>query len=138
MSMDDLFRCLDVSASGLRAERVRMDVVAQNIANASVTRTASGGPYRRREVLFETLVGRGGRPGGVKVKGVVVDPSPLIEVVDPGHPDADADGVVRYPNVKVPFEMVDMITAARAYEANLNLIRTFREMVERALSMGGR
>ena len=136
MSMEDLFRCLDVSATGLKAERVRMDVVAQNIANAGVTRTASGGPYRRREVLFESLVGRDGKPAGVRVKAVVPDASPFIEVVDPGHPDADANGVVRYPNVKVPFEMVDMITAARAYEANLNLIKVFREMVERAIQMG--
>jgi flagellar basal-body rod protein FlgC len=135
--MDNLFRCLDVSASGLRAERTRMDIVAQNIANANVTRTESGGPYARREVLFESLVGRSGKAlSGVRVKGVVRDRSPFIEVVDPGHPDADENGVVLMPNVKVPFEMVDLITAARAYEANLNLIKTFRDMVERALSIG--
>lgn len=137
MGMDNLFRCLDVSASGLKAERTRMDIVAQNIANAGVTRTDSGLPYARREVLFESLVGRRGEAlAGVRVKGVVRDDSPFIEVVDPGHPDADENGVVLMPNVKVPFEMVDLITAARAYEANLNLIKTFRDMVERALSIG--
>jgi flagellar basal-body rod protein FlgC len=137
MSMDDLFRCLDVSASALKAERTRMDIVAQNIANAGATRTESGGPYRRREVHFESLVGRGAKGfGGVRVKGVVLDDSPFIELHNPGHPDADENGVVLMPNVKVPYEMVDMITAARAYEANLNLIRTFREMVERAINLG--
>ena len=137
MGIERLFRCLDVSASGLKAERARMDVVAQNIANANVTRTDSGLPYTRREVLFESLVSRDGKgQGGVEVKDIVLDESPFIEVVDPGHPDADENGVVLMPNVKVPFEMVDLITATRAYEANLNLIKTFRDMVERALSMG--
>jgi flagellar basal-body rod protein FlgC len=137
MGIERLFRCLDVSASGLKAERARMDVVAQNIANANVTRTESGLPYTRREVLFESLVSRDGKgQGGVEVKDIVLDESPFIEVVDPGHPDADENGVVLMPNVKVPFEMVDLITATRAYEANLNLIKTFRDMVERALSIG--
>ena len=137
MGIERLFKCLDVSASGLKAERARMDVVAQNIANANVTRTESGLPYARREVLFESLVSRNGKgPGGVEVKDIVLDESPFIEVVDPGHPDADENGVVLMPNVKVPFEMVDLITATRAYEANLNIIKTFRDMVERALSIG--
>ncbi|MBU0755361.1 MAG: flagellar basal body rod protein FlgC, partial [Planctomycetes bacterium] len=73
---------------------------------------------------------------GVRVKEIVSDDSPFIEVYDPGHPDADEKGILRMPNVKVPFEMVDMISAVRAYEANLNLIKTFRQMVERALTMG--
>lgn len=138
MGIDRLFNSLDVSASGLKAERRRMDVVAQNIANAHVTRGDDGAPYRRREVLFESMLARGDKQmQGVKVSGVVKDLSPYIEIVDPGHPDADPDtGVVLMPNVKVPFEMVDMITAARAYEANLNLIKTFKDMVERALSIG--
>lgn len=135
--MDIFFNCLDVSASGCRAERARMDNVAQNIANARATRTEEGGPYRRREVLFETvLLKRGQEFGGVRVSGIVPDLSSFIEVVDPSHPHANAEGIVLMPNVKIPFEMVDMITAARAYEANLNLMRSFKDMVTRALQMG--
>ncbi len=135
MGLDAFFNCLDVSSSGLKAERARMEVVARNIANANVTRGEGGNPYRRREVLFETVMDGVGM-SGVKVAGIVEDRSPFIEVADPGHPDADENGIVRMPNVKIPFEMVDMITASRAYEANLNLIKTFRDMVERALNMG--
>lgn len=137
MGYDSMFRCLDVCASGLKAERARMDTVAQNIANANVTKSENGQPYRRHEVTFETVLKKGDRAyGGVKVKSISPDNSPFLEVIDPGHPDADANGVVKMPNVKMPFEMVDMITAARAYEANLNLIKTFRTMVERALTIG--
>lgn len=137
MGFDSFFRSIDVSASGLKAEQTRMDTIAQNIANAHVTRGEGGEPYRRQEVLFETVLERDGHPlGGVRVYDVVSDDSPFIEVQDPGHPDADADGLVKMPNVKLPFEMVDMITATRAYEANLNLIKTFKQMVERVLSMG--
>jgi len=135
MDFNDLFSNLDVSASGLKAERARMNVIAQNIANAHVTRGENGEPYRRREVLFESLLDKD-LLRGVKVMDVVKDGSPFLEVMDPGHPDADANGIVRMPNVKMPFEMVDMITAARAYEANLNLIKTFRDMVERTIQMG--
>lgn len=114
-----------------------MDNVAQNIANARATRTDEGGPYRRREVLFETvLLKRGQEFGGVRVSGIVPDLSSFIEVVDPSHPHANAEGIVLMPNVKIPFEMVDMITAARAYEANLNLMKSFKDMVIRALQMG--
>ena len=137
MTFNDLFSNLDVSASGLKAERARMDVIARNIANAHVTRGENGEPYRRQEVLFETLVAKGEKPyRGVRVSDIVPDTSPFLEIMDPGHPDADANGIVRMPNVKRPFEMVDMITAARAYEANLNLMKTFRDMVERALQIG--
>jgi len=137
MGMDKFLNCLDVSASGLRAERARMDMVAQNIANANVTRSENGGPYRRREVVFETILDRQAQgQGGVRIAGYSVDQSPFLKVHNPGHPDADANGFVNMPNVKLPFEMVDMMTAARAYEANLNLIKSFKDMVERALSMG--
>jgi len=137
MKFDDLFSGLDVSASGLRAERARMDVIARNIANAHVTRGENGEPYRRQRVLFETVLAKGLNPyRGVRVTDVAPDMSPFLEVLDPGHPDANAEGIVLMPNVKMPFEMVDLITAARAYEANLNLIKTFRDMVDRAIQMG--
>jgi len=138
MEFQDFFKCFDISASGLKAEQARMDVVARNIANAGVTRGQGGGPYRRQEVLFETVLGRRGRAlGGVRVAGVVPDESPFLEIYNPSHPQADPEtGMVLMPNVKIPFEMVDMISAARAYEANLNLMKYFRDMVERALQMG--
>jgi flagellar basal-body rod protein FlgC len=138
MEIKGLFRCFDVTASGLKAERARMNVVAQNIANAGVSRGEDGGPYRRRRVVFESVMERGPEGmSGVKVSDTIPDDSPFLEIVDPGHPHADpVTGIVLMPNVRLPFEMVDMISAARAYEANLNMMKQFREMVERALQIG--
>jgi flagellar basal-body rod protein FlgC len=140
--LDKIFRSLSVTGSGLSAERTRMEVIAENIANANVTRTKEGGPYRRREVVFQTLLdesfGRKGRaaPAGVRVAGVVQDTeSPLVEVQKKGHPDADKDGKLLLPNVSVTYEMVDLITAARAYEANLQAGRLFRDMIREALGL---
>jgi flagellar basal-body rod protein FlgC len=129
-----LFRALEVSASGLRAERARMDVIAANIANSSRTGRPGVGPYRRREVRLESV------PfdrvlSTVKVAGVAEDPTPFTVVHRPGHPDADANGRLELPNVNIAFEMVDMIVAARAYEANLTSARLFREMAEHAMSV---
>jgi flagellar basal-body rod protein FlgC len=102
MGFDSFFNTIDVSSSGLKAEQQRMNVIAQNIANAHVTRGEGGEPYRRQEVVFETVLNRGTGPiGGVRVRGVVDDRSPFIEVRDPGHPDADSEGIVRMPNVKL-------------------------------------
>lgn len=136
----DLFSSLRISSSGLTAERTRMDVIARNIANARVTRTPDGGPYRRQVVNFEpllqqlrngTTVGR-----GVRVSSVSDDLStPFEEIHDPTHPDADANGLVRYPNVETTREMADLITAMRAYEANLEAQRGFVRMAERALQL---
>ena len=129
-----LFRALDLSASGLKAERARMDVIAANIANASRTGKPGVGPYRRKEVRLESV------PfdrilTSVRVAGVEDDPTPFQVVHRPGHPDADKDGRLELPNVNVAFEMVDMIVAARAYEANLSAARTFRDMAEHAMSV---
>ncbi len=139
--LSGIFRALGVSGTGLRAERMRMDVIAENIANAGVTRTRDGGPYRRKEVVFETVLdreaGKDGVAGGVRVAGVVPDTgSPFPEVVRRGHPDADAEGRLRLPNVSVAHEMVDLLTAARAYEANLQAGRMFRDMIREALNLG--
>ena len=133
MQVNGMFRSLDIAASGLSAERLRMEVVANNIANANSTRTAQGGPYRRQEVLFAPVV-KGADSGGVQINGIANDESELPQVYRPGHPDADAQGMVTMPNVALPNEMVDLITASRAYEANLRAIRTFREMAEQTLS----
>ena len=140
MSFDSAFGALNIAASGLSAERLRMEVVANNIANASVTHTPEGGPYRRRDVVFETVlagVQPNGDPhfGGVKVAGLVTDPSELPRIHHPGHPDADADGFVSMPNVQLPIEMVNLITASRAYEANLRVAQSFLELSQSALAL---
>lgn len=141
------FDSMNVSASALTAERLRMDVISKNIANANVTRTASGGPYRREMVVFEASTGQ--RPfsdylneasksmiGGVKVSGIIEDTSPFKEVYDPTHPDANAEGYVKMPNVDIMAEMVDMITATRSYEANVTAMNNTKTMALKALEIG--
>lgn len=132
MQVNGMFRSLDIAATGLSAERLRMEVVANNIANANSTRTASGGPYRRQEVLFAPIAA-GNDSGGVRINGIADDESELPQVYRPGHPDANGQGMVTMPNVTLPNEMVDLITASRAYEANLRAMRTFRDMAEQTL-----
>lgn len=147
-------KALETSASGLTAERLRMDVVANNIANANTTRTAEGGPYRRQMVILGArpsfaqalaeasgqapqvtdgadLIGR-----GVRVVQVVQDTRPFKLKYDPTHPDADANGYVRLPNVETVTEMVDLISATRAYEANVTALNAFKSMVTAALQIG--
>jgi len=127
-----------VAASGLSAERQRMEVVANNIANAHTTRTPDGGPFRRRNVVFAAVMADGASADGlqgVEVVGVQTDNSELPRIHDPGHPDADDEGMVTMPNVSIPNEMVDMMTASRAYEANLRVLTTFREMAQQTLSL---
>lgn len=145
MAFDSSLGAFNISASGMSAERFRMEVVANNIANASVTRTSDGGPYRRKEVVFETALdagamGRGDDSfssslSGVRVAEVVDDSSEHPRDYRPGHPDADADGFVTLPNVQLPIEMVNLITATRAYEANLKAAQSFVEMNQQALSI---
>lgn len=141
MEIGGVFRGADVSASGLRAQRVRMEVAAANIANAETTRTPDGEPWRRQIVVLEAAApgaaGEGGPAAPVEVAGVLSDPSPFPLVHRPGHPDADAEGYVAMPNVNLAMEMVDLATAARAYEANLAALRTWKGMGEQALSIGG-
>ncbi|VTR96361.1 flagellar basal body rod protein : Flagellar basal-body rod protein FlgC OS=Marinitoga piezophila (strain DSM 14283 / JCM 11233 / KA3) GN=Marpi_1604 PE=4 SV=1: Flg_bb_rod: Flg_bbr_C [Gemmata massiliana] len=140
MPFNDLFAATAISSSGMSAERLRMEVVANNIANANTTRSANGGPYRRQDVVFAEVLGaaRGGPGGnlrGVEAVEMIEDPSDLPSVYQPGHPDADAAGNVRMPNVQLPIEMVNLLTAARAYEANLRTAQTFRQMNEQALAL---
>ncbi len=129
----------DVSAMGMSAQRERLDVVAENIANVNTTRTAGGGPYRRKQVVFETvLAGESlfSEEQGVKVSEVVPDPKPFKSVYEPGHPDADAKGFVDMPNVNVVEEMVDMISATRSYEANVTALNATKSMLLKALEIG--
>jgi len=142
-----IFDTMRISASGLTAERLRMDTIASNIANVNTTRTEEGGPYRRKVAVFrenlETEINK--QTGnikrvsrGVKAVGVVEDDSPLQSVYDPGHPDADENGYVMMPNVNILNEMVDMIAATRAYEANVTAINATKSMMLKALEIGRR
>lgn len=128
------------AASGLAAERARVDVIARNLANAQTTHTPEGGPYRREVVAFapilERLADGSTRAMGVQVTGVHRDEStPFERIHDPDHPDADAEGFVLMPNVNAAREMADLITAMRAYDANANVQENFVQMAERALRM---
>jgi len=145
----DIDGTLGISASGLRAERLRLDVIASNLANANTTRTIEGGPYKRRNVVFvtqgneadfgatlESLAEEGARQG-VAVSDVIEDLTPPRMVFEPGHPDANAEGYVAYPNVNPVAETVDLMAATRAYEANVQAVNATRRMAEAALAIGG-
>ena len=143
-----LFDAVDIAGSGLSAERLRMDVTAENLANAQTTRGANGGAYRRKEVVLQQVegsagfrtalagaMGGGNRPGGVQAAGIVEDTSPLKQVYDPGHPDANPQGYVEMPNVNPVTEMVDLISASRAYEANVTAMQTAKTMFAKTLDL---
>lgn len=145
----DVNGTLAISASALRAERMRLDVIASNLANANTTRTPGGGPYVRRNVVFvpqemdsdfgatlRALSDEGAREG-VAVADVVDDPTPPRMVFDPGHPDANKEGYVAYPNVNPITETVDLMAATRSYEANVQAVNATKRMAEAALSIGG-
>jgi flagellar basal-body rod protein FlgC len=143
MSSMDFFTAMEVSASGLSAQRTRMNVAASNLANAQTTQTAAGGPYKRRDVVLTSVDAPGtqGTPFAQAVRGVAVsqisqDTAPPRLEYDPGHPQANAQGYVAYPNINPVEEMVDMITASRAYEAGVTSMTTATNMAERALGIG--
>ena len=131
-----LFDALNVSASGMSAERLRMDVIAANLANANTTRGANGQPYQRQEVILQEKSASFGEVlGGVMVAGIVNDPTPPRRVYDPGHPDADKDGYVTMPNVNTVTEMTDLISASRSYEANVTAMQTAKQMFSKTLDL---
>jgi len=140
----DLFRNFEISAGALTAERLRMDLIADNIANAKTTRTKEGGPYRRQIPIFAevlesslTAVGNGQTSGGgVRVVGIKEDDRPPQLVYDPSHPDANQEGYVAYPDINVVAEMVDLIGASMAYEANITAFNAAKDMFRAALEMG--
>ncbi len=141
--MSTLSSAITASASALNAERTRIEVAVSNMANAESTRSADGGPYRRRDVLlssdpvasFDSALGQASATG-VKVAGIVQDMTPFRKNYEPTHPDADQDGFVSLPNIDSSEEMVDMLGAARAYQANLAAIGLIKEMVAKALELG--
>lgn len=146
------FNAINTSASGLTAQRLRMDVISENLANANTTRTADGSPYKRKVVLFQEreqattfeqyLEGAAGIPGtngkGVRVSKIVKDERAGAKVYDPTHPDADAEGYVEQSNVNVVEEMVNLISASRSYEANVTSINTSKSMLAKTLEIVAR
>jgi flagellar basal-body rod protein FlgC len=141
--MSTLSSAIAASASGLNAERARIEVAVSNLANAESTRSASGEPYRRRDVVLAADAVDPPFAGalesattGVRVAAVVEDRAEFKRRYEPSHPDADADGFVALPNVEPAEEMVDMLSAARAYQANLTAINLVRDMIARALELG--
>lgn len=134
----DVLRIMDVGASALLAQRARLEVISSNLANLYTTRTPDGGPYVRRDVVFQADP-VGGDALGVRVVEVVEDHRrPFQLVYDPAHPDADKDGYVRYPNVNLMEEMVNMMLAIRSYEAALKVVSTAHDMASRTVDLLGR
>jgi flagellar basal-body rod protein FlgC len=152
-----LFRPLDIATSGLSVQRLRLETAATNIANAETTRTDTGGPYRRRVVVAGEVLREGAAPsfpplpldaerglpgadptdssGGVRALAIEEDPSEGPLLYDPGHPDANADGYVRMPNVRISDEIVDMMDARRIYEANATVFQAAKQLLRRALDI---
>ncbi len=145
----DFFTAIEISGSALSAQRYRLNIISSNLANAQTTRTPEGGPYRRKDVVFEAV---SLKPSfrealkdamrnaiqGVRVSKVVEDPTPFKLVYDPGHPDADKDGYVKMPNVNTVVEMVNLINATRSYEANIAAIDAAKNMALKALDIANR
>ena len=139
-----LLRAIDISATGMSAQRQRVEVSTSNLANARTTRTAEGGPYRRQDVVFEAMpfsqtlaktAGNGYSPRGVEVAEVIDDPTPFVQSYEPGHPDADRSGYVSYPNVNSMQEMANLANAARSYQANISAISVLKTMIQRTLDL---
>lgn len=134
-----MFTNFKVSASGMEAQRTRLNTIASNLANVNTTRADNGEPYRKRDVIFEASsqpFSMDNSLVSVKVKGVVKDQKPFRVVYSPGHPDADKDGNLRLPNINPIEEMVNMISAVRAYESNIQAFKSARDMMAKALEIG--
>ncbi|OJU81558.1 MAG: flagellar basal body rod protein FlgC [Solirubrobacterales bacterium 70-9] len=147
-----LFGALEISASGLTAQRLRMDVTSANLANAQTTRTPGGGPYRRQTVVLQesapasgaesfagnlagALGGGEGAPAGVEVAAIVPDTTPLRRVYEPGNPEADGQGYVTYPNVNPVTEMTDLIDASRSYQADITAMQTTKTVFQKTIEL---
>jgi flagellar basal-body rod protein FlgC len=143
----DFMTMLDIGASALSAERTHLNIISMNLANVNTTQTAEGGPYRRKSVVFkaapvETPFSREMQSAldrelrGVRVNAILPDKRPFKRVYDPGHPDADAEGYVNYPDINAVEEMANMMTAMRTYEANVSAITSAKTMFNKALEIG--
>ena len=137
-----LITALNINASGLTAQRQRVEVASTNLTNSETTRTEEGGPYRRKDVVFQTSTfgqtfeAASGGAEGVEVTDIVKDMRPFDRRYEPGHPDADKDGYVEYPNVNSMEEMANLVSAARSYEANLAAINIVKSMISKTLEIG--
>jgi flagellar basal-body rod protein FlgC len=143
-----LFSSLAISASGLTAQRLRMDVTSANLANAQSTQTPEGGPYQRQDVVLQEqtgngsfagtlagVMGGGGEPAGVEVAAIIPDTSPLRQVYEPGNPQANAQGYVEMPNVNPVEEMTDLIDASRSYQANVTAMQTTKQVFSKTIEL---
>ena len=131
-------KILDIASTGMAAQRLRVQLIASNIANSETTRTKDGGPYRRKDAVFQSQdLGFSGAlaNAGVRVAGIRASQEPFLTRYEPGHPDANADGVVSYPNVNPVEEMVNLTEASRAYEANIAVVRSAKAMASAALEI---
>lgn len=131
-----VFSGMRISASGLSAERMRMDVISSNVANIKTTRTEEGGAYRRKVATFSENYDEKLGMLGVKTVAIEEDQSPLRRLYEPDHPDADEEGYVEYPNVDLLVEMSDLIAASRAYESNIDTLNAQKNMISKALEIG--
>jgi len=132
-----IFQGLEISSSALTAERYRAEVAAANLANVETTRTASGGPYRRQQVVFRAALAGADAAGAsaVEVGEVVADPSPPVRRYEPSHPDADKEGYVAYPAINPVAEMADLMGAMRAYQLNASAVQAGKQMIVQALEL---
>jgi len=142
----NLFDSLSISASALSAERQRTEIVAANLANAETTHTEAGGPYTRREVVFQSQnpsgfhlslasANAGAQPGGVRISQVVDDPTPPVMRYEPGNPDANKDGYVAYPAINPAMEMVDLMDSVRAYQMNASAVTAAKQMIQQSIDI---
>jgi len=136
-----------ISASGMTAQRLRMNIATSNLANINTTRTRNGGPYRRKDVVFESQPlpssfrnalqsSMSRKLSEVKVSGIIEDPRPPVSKYDPQHPDADSKGYIKVPRINLMEEMVNMMSATRSYEANVTAIKATKDMAQKALEIG--
>ncbi|MCD6304658.1 MAG: flagellar basal body rod protein FlgC [Deltaproteobacteria bacterium] len=143
----DYLSAFRISSSGMAAQRLRMDVAASNLANINTTRTPEGGPYRRKDVVFESEPVQGlfenalelslsRKVSGVRVADIIEDPRPPLSKFDPQHPDADSKGYIKVPRINLMEEMVNMMSAARSYEANVTAMKATKDMASKALEIG--
>ncbi len=134
----DIGKIFSISASGLEAQRIRMNIIAGNLANAQSTHTQEGGPYRRKDVVFSEVLDNAldNSAGAVEVKEIVEDKRSFQVVFDPQHPDANEEGYVQLPNVNLLEEMVNMMSASRSYEANVTAVNSAKTMAQKALEIG--
>lgn len=142
----DIFTTFDIAASGLKAQRTRLNTISSNMANAETTSTPEGGPYKKKSVVFQSepvsfknqlRQSLNNQAEGVKVAKIIEDNEPPQQIYNPSHPDANEDGYVGMPNVSILKEMVDMMSATRSYEANTTVIKSAKRMAMKALEIGG-